>query len=202
MAPGVPKRTALSNRKAPSMTLTRDTYCSFCGTAYQTPLRYPRTCSGCKIQVWANPIPVSVVLQPVESGGRTGLLVVRRAIEPRLGLLALVGGFLEEHETWAEGGAREIREETGVLVDAAKLTPFWFTSTAPRPNRVLLFSTAAPLDVGGLGAFAANAETSERGLVFGPGKLDEVFAFPLHAEAARRFFAERNIAGDHAYAPV
>jgi ADP-ribose pyrophosphatase YjhB (NUDIX family) len=184
------------------MTLTRDSFCSFCGTAYATPLAYPRTCSGCKTQVWANPIPVSVVLVPVIHSGRTGLLVVRRAIEPRKDKLALVGGFLEEHETWAEGGAREIREETGVVVDATKLKTFWFTSTAPRPNRVLLFSIAEPLDASALGVAVENKETSERGLVFGPDGLDDVFAFPLHCEAARRFFAERGITGAHGYAPA
>jgi ADP-ribose pyrophosphatase YjhB (NUDIX family) len=184
------------------MSLTRDTFCSYCGAAYTAPLRYPRTCTGCKTTIWANPIPVSVVLVPVLSNGRTGLLVVRRGIQPGKDKLALVGGFLEEHETWAEGGAREIREETGVVVDAAKLTTFWFTSTAPRPNRVLLFSVAAPLDVGALDPAVKNDETAERGLVFGPGGLDEVFAFPLHVEAARRFFAERNIDGPHAFVQV
>ena len=181
------------------MTLARDTFCSFCGTAYAPPLVYPRTCSGCQTQIWANPIPVSVVLVPVVHVERTGLLVVRRAIEPRKDKLALVGGFLEEHETWAEGGAREIREETGVVVDATKLKTFWFTSTAPRPNRVLLFSIAEPVGAGALGVAVKNAETSERGLVFGPGGLDDVFAFPLHVEAARRFFAERALTGDHGY---
>jgi ADP-ribose pyrophosphatase YjhB (NUDIX family) len=182
------------------MAPTRDTYCSFCGTAYATPLRYPRTCPSCTIEVWANPIPVSVVLVPVTRGARTGLLVVRRAIEPRTGALALVGGFLEDHETWQEGGAREVREETGIVVDATKLRPFWFTSTEPRPNRVLLFSLADPVDAGALGTFQPNKETSERGIVFGPDGLAEVFAFPLHLEAARRFFAERGLTGEHAYA--
>lgn len=181
------------------MTPTRDTFCSFCGTAYPTPLSYPRTCTGCKVMVWANPIPVSVVLVPVEREGKTGLLVVRRAIEPRKDKLAIVGGFLEEHETWAQGGAREVREETGVVIDETKLTPFWFTSTEPRPNRVLLFSIAAPMKVSELGPYTPDKETSERGLVFGPGGLDEVFAFPLHAEAARRFFADRSITGEHGY---
>ena len=182
------------------MSLTRDTFCSYCGTAYPAPVSYPRTCVSCKAQVWANPIPVSVVLAPVVGGGRTGLLVVRRAIEPKRDKLALVGGFLEEHETWAEGGAREIREETGVIVDATKLVPFFFTSTAPRPNRVLLFSVAPALESTELGAYTPNAETSERGLVFGPEGLDEIFAFPLHADAARRFFAERQLGGPHSYA--
>ncbi|MBX3189648.1 MAG: NUDIX domain-containing protein [Labilithrix sp.] len=177
----------------------RDTFCSFCGTAYRDATRYPRTCEGCKTQVWANPIPVSVVLVPVVHERRTGLLVVRRAIEPRKSKLALVGGFLEDHETWQEGGAREIREETGVVVDASKLTSFWFTSTAPRPNRVLLFSVAAPVDGSTLGTYAPNAETSERGLVFGPDGLDDVFAFPLHVEAARRWFAREGVVGEHRY---
>ena len=181
------------------MTLARDTFCSFCATPYEIPLAYPRICTKCKTQIWANPIPVSVVLVPVLKEARTGLLVVRRAIEPGKDKLAIVGGFLEEHETWAAGGAREVLEETGVVIDATRLVPFWFTSTEPRPNRVLLFSVAAPLDIGTLGTYVKDHETSERGLVFGPGGLDDAFAFPLHAEAARRFFAERGITGEHGY---
>lgn len=181
------------------MALVRDTHCSYCGTQYPSPLVYPRTCTSCRTQVWANPIPVSVMLLPVVVGARTGLLVVRRAIEPRLGKLAIVGGFLEEHETWAEGAVREVREETGVIVDAGTLTPYWFTSTEPRPNRVLLFSIAQPIASASLGTFAPSSETSERGLVFGPDGLDDVFAFPLHVEAARRYFADRGTGGEHGY---
>jgi ADP-ribose pyrophosphatase YjhB (NUDIX family) len=184
------------------MSPARDSFCSFCGTRYDTIDRYPRICPGCKTQVWANPIPVSVVLVPVARGERTGLLVVRRGIEPGKGKLALAGGFVEEQETWQQGGAREVREETGVVVDPGTLAPFWFTSTEPRPNRVLLFSVAARTDAAALGAFVPTGEASERGLVFGPGGLDEVFAFPLHAQAARRFFAESGIEDQHGYVAV
>lgn len=184
------------------MTLTRDTFCSFCGTAYPTPLTYPRSCTSCKMQVWANPIPVAVALVPIVKGGRTGILVVRRGIEPGKGKLALVGGFVEETETWAQGAAREVREETGVVVAAESLTPFWYTSTAPRPNRVLLFSVAAPIDAASVAPFAGDQETLERGLVFGPAGLDAVFAFPLHVEAARRYFATQGIDGAHDYVTV
>lgn len=184
------------------MTLARDTFCSYCGARYDAPLAYPRTCKACSTQVWANPIPVSVMLLPVTAGERTGLLVVRRSIEPRRGKLALVGGFLEEHETWAEGAVREVREETGVVVSPDTLQPFWFTSTQPRPNRVLLFSTARPVSVASFGPFVASSETDERGLVFGPAGLDDVFAFPLHAEAARRYFSERGVEGEHGYVVV
>lgn len=177
----------------------RDAFCSYCGTKYPEPLSYPRTCPACGVMVWANPIPVSVVLVPVIDGTQTGLLVVRRAIEPQRGKLAIVGGFLEEHESWQQGGTREIREETGATVDPATLETMWFASSSPKPNRVLLFSIAAPISVAALPAFHEDAETSERGLVFGPDGLAEAFAFPLHVEAARRFFAQRQISGPHAF---
>ena len=180
----------------------RDTHCSHCGRAFAPPLVYPRECTGCGVKVWANPIPVSVVLLPVRFEGKTGLLVVRRGIEPGRGKLALVGGFLEEHETWAEGGARELFEETGARVDASSLRPLWFTSTSPCPNRVLLFSLASPVDASALDAFAPNPETLERGLVFGPEGLSDVFAFPLHVEAARRFFEAEAVPGPSAYRAI
>jgi ADP-ribose pyrophosphatase YjhB (NUDIX family) len=178
--------------------MTQDAFCSFCGTAFAPPLRYPRTCTSCKTQIWDNPIPVSVVLVPVRHQGKIGLLVVRRGIPP-VGKLAIVGGFLEAHETWQQGGAREVLEETGVTLIGAP-EPFWFTSTEPKPNRVLLFSLAPTLD--SLGAFTPNAETLERGLVFGPDGLEGEFAFPLHVQAAKRFFAHLKISGPHAYTPV
>ncbi len=160
---------------------------------------HPTTCG---LQVWANPIPVAVVLQPVVSGTRTGLLVVRRAIPPQQGKLGLVGGFVEDHETRAEGAAREVREEAGLIIEPASLTPYGFESTAPRPNRVLLFATGRPIERAALPAWTANSEASARGLVFGPDGLQDVFAFELHAAAARRYFAEHGLRGPHDFAEV
>ena len=177
----------------------RDSFCSCCGTAYTPPLTYPRVCPSCKTQVWSNPIPVSVVLVPVRHALGEGLLVVRRSIEPKKGLLALTGGFLEDHETWQQGGAREVREETGVVLDPSTLSSFWFTSTAPKPNRVLLFSVARPLDGAAMPAFVTSNETSERGLIFGPDGLETLFAFDLHVAALQRYFAASGITGPNRY---
>lgn len=177
----------------------RDSFCSFCGAAYPPPLAYPRACPSCKTKVWSNPIPVSVVLLPVRHALGEGLLVVRRSIEPKKGLLALTGGFLEDHETWQQGGAREVREETGVVIDPATLSSFWFTSTAPKPNRVLLFSVARPIDASVMPAFAVSNETTERGLIFGPDGLEGIFAFDLHVAAMQRYFAASGITGPHRY---
>lgn len=184
----------------PPVPPVRDAYCSYCGTKFAAPLVSPRTCAGCATPLWSNPIPVCVVVVPVEDDGRTGVLVIRRAVPPHVGRLALPGGFLEDHETWQHGAAREVREETGASIDPAALAPLSFASSVPRHNRLLLFSLAPPLAVSALPPFHADAETLERGLVFGPGGLDDVFAFPLHVEAIARFFASRGAHGPHDFA--
>lgn len=177
-------------------------HCHVCGAAYDDTSFYPRACLSCGNMTWLNPVPVSVLLIPVRTGERVGLLAIRRGVEPQAGKLALVGGFLEADETWQAGGAREVVEETGVEVDVASVETFWFTSTEPSPNRVLLFGTVAEVDAAAFEAFEPTSEVTERGVVFGPDGLDEVFAFPLHVEAARRWFAARGIEGANDYAPV
>ncbi|HEX8108266.1 MAG TPA: NUDIX domain-containing protein [Kofleriaceae bacterium] len=177
--------------------MSRDTFCSYCGTRFADTTTYPRMCTACGAQTWANPIPVAVVLVPVIDGARTGLLAVRRAIPPA-GKLALVGGFVEEHESWQACVARELREETGVAIDPAALVPLWYASSAPRPDRVLLFSIAPAIDASALPPFLPSAEVSQRGIWFGAGTTggpDDELAFPLHAEAARRYFAQASSHG-------
>jgi ADP-ribose pyrophosphatase YjhB (NUDIX family) len=182
--------------------MLRDAFCNYCGTKYPEPLRYPRTCPSCKAQVWSNPIPVSVVIVPVideSAGNRRGVLAIRRAIPPGVGMLALVGGFLEDHESWQHGGAREVREETGIAIDPATIEPLWWSSSEPKPNRVLLFGVAAPLSRAALPPFVPNSETQARGLVFGPDGLDTAFVFSTHVEAARRYFEREGITGPHGF---
>ncbi len=181
------------------MSTMRDTFCSFCGTKYADTAKYPRTCTSCHTPVWANPIPVSVVLVPIVDGTASSLLVVRRAIPPQIGKLALVGGFLEEHETWRQGGAREVFEETGLRIEAQTIEPLWFESSSPRPNRVMLFGVAAPISRSALPPFQVNTETAERGVIHGPAGIEEVFAFSTHIEAAQKYFGARGITGPHGF---
>lgn len=47
------------------------------------------------------------------------VLLVRRGARPGKGQLALPGGFLESDEPLAVGAVRELREETGIVLDAA-----------------------------------------------------------------------------------
>lgn len=50
------------------------------------------------------------------------LLWVQRALNPQRGKWAIPGGFLENGETLAEGAARELREEAGVVIEPGALS--------------------------------------------------------------------------------
>lgn len=177
----------------------RDQFCNSCGTAFADATKYPRTCARCGLQVWANPIPVSVVIVPITDGDRRGVLAIKRGIPPGVGMLALVGGFLEEHESWQQGGAREVLEETNVVVDPETIAPLWWSSSAPKPNRVLLFGVAAPQRLADLPPFQPNHETQARGVIWGPGGIDQDFVFSTHIEATKQYFAREGLTGPHAF---
>src|SRR5262245_24129355 len=102
------------------MSHLKHSYCSYCGVAYVADQTWPRQCSACASISYLNPLPVAVALVPVDGG----LLCIRRTIEPKSGELALPGGFLEAHETWQEGCARELREETGLVIDPGEVRLF------------------------------------------------------------------------------
>ena len=92
-----------------------------------------------------------------------------------------------------------MREETGVVIDPASISSFWFISTAPKPNRVLLFSVARPIEASAMPVFVPSNETSERGLIFGPDGLETLFAFDLHTAAVQRYFTASGITGPNRY---
>ena len=52
----------------------RDSFCNYCGTKYPEPLTYPRTCPGCKTQVWANPTGTSALATAGSGDVLAGLL--------------------------------------------------------------------------------------------------------------------------------
>src|SRR5688500_15582799 len=98
--------------------MQKDRHCSHSGGAFATGSAYPRTCESCKNVTYKNPIPVAVLLLPVDDG----LLGIKRGIEPKEGMLALPGGFVDHAETWQEGAARELFEETNIVVDPNLIT--------------------------------------------------------------------------------
>jgi ADP-ribose pyrophosphatase YjhB (NUDIX family) len=159
----------------------RHSHCGFCGTRFAEGLAFPRTCGSCANITYVNPLPVAVLLLPVDGG----LLVVRRGIEPRRGQLALPGGFINLGESWQAAAARELEEETGVRIDAAEVKDFRVLS-AP-DGTVLVFGLAAPRSAANLPPFRLSEETSEVRVLSEPAPL----AFPLHTRVVEEYFERR-----------
>lgn len=80
-----------------------------------------RVCSECGFVVYASSKPTVGAL--VVDEGR--VLLARRAFEPFKGYWDLPGGFLEEGEEPLEGLRRELREETGLDVEADRFLGVW-----------------------------------------------------------------------------
>jgi ADP-ribose pyrophosphatase YjhB (NUDIX family) len=156
-------------------------HCPYCGQGFDPAAAWPRTCAGCRRISYLNPLPVVVLLLPVDDG----LLCVRRGITPGLGLLALPGGFLDVAESWQEGAARELFEETGIRIDPGEVTLFDVLSPPPGEGLVLIFGEARRRAAADLPAFVPNEEVTETVVLRGPEEL----AFPLHTQAIRHFFA-------------
>ncbi len=153
------------------------TYCSYCGQPYGPDAIWPRHCRHCDNTTFRNPLPVAVVLQPVDGG----VLTVRRTIEPRSGWLALPGGYIDWGESWQAAGAREMWEEAGLQIDPAGLREFRVFSAGN--STLMIVARATPLSLADLPPFVPNGEADERIILTEPQEL----AFPLHTEVLAAF---------------
>jgi len=172
--------------------------CSYCGYPFKAGTAWPRTCSRCENTTWLNPTPVTVLLVPTE----TGLIGVRRSIEPGYGKLALPGGYVDRFkhktdggedseeqqfargvETWREAGSRELFEEANIVVASSDIR---FVDLVSAPNGILLVYGMTPMYKNSeLPPFTLNNEVSERVILTG---IEEL-AFPIHTAMLRRYFA-------------
>jgi ADP-ribose pyrophosphatase YjhB (NUDIX family) len=164
----------------------KDSHCSSCGTAFPPDPGWPRTCAACGTTAYRNPLPVAVALLPVRdrTGGGTGLVVIRRTIEPRRGHLALPGGFIDHGETWQQAVTRELAEETGIQADPDDVT-LADALTDTEDGYLLLFGLLPERPAHELPPPRPTDETDGWHIVDAPTDL----AFPLHTQAADRWFA-------------
>jgi ADP-ribose pyrophosphatase YjhB (NUDIX family) len=158
--------------------LVKNSYCSYCGHAFPDHAPWPRLCTHCGNMSFLNPLPVAVVLVPVDEG----LIVIRRGIEPRKGMLALPGGYINLGESWQQAAAREVYEETGISLLSDSIREFGVRSA--EDGTLLIFGLASASASSELPPFAPTDETTERAILTEPQEL----AFALHLEMVRRFF--------------
>lgn len=147
-------------------------HCSYCGHRFPECAGWPRRCAACGRVSYRNPVPGAVLAVPVED---LGVLMVRRVDDPTG--LALPSGYIEHGESWQDAAARELAEETGILVDPAMIRELNVRSGAD--GTLLIFATAPAITRAELAAFVPSAEVSELVVVCGP--RDDV-VFPLDAE--------------------
>ncbi|MEO8208350.1 MAG: NUDIX hydrolase [Chloroflexota bacterium] len=98
-------------------------YCSRCGAPLRAGLlagedRDRDHCPACGHIAYVNPRLVVTTLPAGEDGT---VILIRRGIEPGLGLWAQPGGFLEVDETVTEAAIRETLEETGLVIDPGEI---------------------------------------------------------------------------------
>ncbi len=155
-------------------------FCGFCGAKFADGQPWPRVCGACAHVTYRNPLPVAVLIAPVDLGGQVGVLAVRRAIAPRVGWLALPGGFIEMGESWEEAAVREAREEMGVTLPADAVRVFAVRSA---PDVLIVFGQVDPLPLASLPPLLPTAEASEIVVLTAPEEL----AFPLHTAVLRDY---------------
>jgi 8-oxo-dGTP pyrophosphatase MutT (NUDIX family) len=108
--------------------------------------------------------------------------MIRRALAgDGYGKLALPGGYQMLGQTWQEAGAREVLEETGVLISPEALRVVT-VETTPDRRQNLLFCQSPPVEH--QVAFVHDAEVSEPKVIYEPVET----AFPLHTRAVGEFF--------------
>lgn len=119
-------------------------FCNSCGAAVSH--RIPdgdslvrAVCDACGIIQYVNP-KIVVGCIPV-IGDR--ILMCKRAIEPRRGLWTLPAGFMELHETAAQGAAREALEEANARVEIEDLYTLY---SLPGISQVYMMFRARLLD--------------------------------------------------------
>jgi len=159
--------------------LTQHAHCSYCGTAFSAHASFPKKCSNCHRFTYLNPNPVAVVLQPVDKG----LLLVRRGEKNGYGKLALPGGFIETGETWQEAAARELFEESNVVVHPHTFRVVDAVSVG-NGSLLLMFVLGQALTSDSLKPFEPNEEALERCITQEAIPL----AFPAHTHVMQQYF--------------
>jgi len=117
-------------------------FCPNCGSPMADHFVFGRTrraCSECGFVFFREPKLAAGAL--VEQRDR--VLLVRRAVDPKLGFWCLPAGYVEYDEGPVAAVLREVREETGLVVRVAGLLAAYHVRSDPRGLGVIIIYRAA-----------------------------------------------------------
>lgn len=166
-------------------------FCSNCGARVERCVppgdSLPRfVCAGCGAIHYENPKIVVGCIPEWEDG----ILLCRRAIEPRHGLWTVPAGFMENGETTAQGAQRETLEEANARVEILGLYALF---NIPHINQVYMLFRARLLDLD----FHAGAETLEARL-FAESEIPwNALAFATVRRTLQHYFSDRRTGEFH-----
>jgi len=153
----------------------KDAHCSYCGRPFSSEQPWPRTCEHCGNISFRNPKPVAVILQQVDQG----VVLIRRNVEPHKGKWALPGGFIDFGERWEDAAARELYEETWIMVEPDTVDLIK-VANGDDGLTLLLFCRFPTLTSDLLPAFKNTTETLDRQIVTKDTIDTFDFAFDIH----------------------
>jgi len=157
--------------------LPEEKYCSACATplAIKDVFGTHRpACPNCRHVVYRDP-KVAATCIVVRDGQ---VLMIRRAFQPEMGLWCMPGGYVDRGEIVEVAAAREVFEETGLVVEVERLVGLF--SEEGRPVIVAAF---AARETGG--QLQAGSEAQELGF-FSQDELPPL-AFPRDVEILDRW---------------
>ena len=142
--------------------------------------RLRAVCPACQTVHYDNPLNVVGTI-PV---WRTQVLLCKRNIEPRKGFWTLPAGFMELHESLAQGAARETDEEAGAQIEMQAL---FTVIDVPKVGQVHFFFRAKLLS----DQFNPGHETMEAKLFEEADIPWDDLAFRTVRESLKAFYAVR-----------
>lgn len=160
-------------------------FCPNCGAPMTDRFLFGRTrraCTSCGFVFFREPKLAVGAL--VEQEGQ--VLLVRRAVDPKVGDWCLPAGYVEYDEGPVAAVIREVKEETGLVVRVMDLLSAYHVRSDPRGLGVILMYRAAPV-----GGTLAPGDDADLAAFFAPDALPRNVAFASTRRALLRWQCRR-----------